>query len=39
MCVCVCVCVTVDAKISHLANNNFVKHLLLNACYSAILYR
>ena len=41
LCVCVCVCVhkyhtiqPVDAKISDLANNNFIKHLPLNVCYS-----
>ena len=28
--------VTVDAKISHLANKNFAKHLHLNAGYSTI---
>ena len=28
-----------DAKIIHLANNNFVKHSPLNTHYSAILYR
>ena len=30
--------VTVDAKISHLANKNFLKWSHLNVCYSAILY-
>ena len=45
-CVCACVhkChtiqpyVTVDAIISDLANNNFIKHLPLNVCYSVTFH-